>query len=105
MSIARIAVAIALLACLPLAGCKHGAAVESAAASFAGTYAGTLPCADCPGIDAPLAQLFDGGVEHVLGEVGGDAAHVLGEAAHDVGEGGHAGVDAGSVYLGEVAHG
>lgn len=60
MSIARIAVAIALLACLPLAGCKHGAAVESAAASFAGTYAGTLPCADCPGIDATLAFAPDG---------------------------------------------
>ena len=60
MSIARIAVAIALLACLPLDGCRHGAAVESAAASFAGTYAGSLPCADCPGIDATLAFAPDG---------------------------------------------
>jgi uncharacterized lipoprotein NlpE involved in copper resistance len=60
MSATRATIAIALLACLPLAGCRHDAAVEGAAASFTGTYAGSLPCADCPGIDTTLVFAPDG---------------------------------------------
>jgi uncharacterized lipoprotein NlpE involved in copper resistance len=60
MSATRATIAIALLACLPLAGCRRDAAVEGAAASFTGTYAGSLPCADCPGIDTTLVFAPDG---------------------------------------------
>ena len=80
--------AISLLACMALAGCKPAsdayAPVEAAApattapaaeaprpadaaatpaygvGNFSGVFTGTLPCADCPGIDTTLALKPDG---------------------------------------------
>ena len=71
---------LAIAACKPQAPAEPGApvaapaapvAVESAPAStaadvpfdikgFAGTFTGTLPCADCPGIDTSIALKADG---------------------------------------------
>ncbi|MFT3896408.1 MAG: copper resistance protein NlpE [Thermomonas sp.] len=89
MSATRTSLAIALLACMSLAGCKPASdasapadtasatvaapaaetpqAADTAAATptygvgnFAGVFTGTLPCADCPGIDTTLTLKPDG---------------------------------------------
>jgi copper homeostasis protein (lipoprotein) len=60
MSDTRTSLAIALLAGLSLAACSHMPA-SGGDAAFAGTYAGMLPCADCPGIDTSIVFAADGG--------------------------------------------
>ena len=56
----------------------HGSPASAAPAfdvkAFAGTYGGTLPCADCPGIDTSIAFTPEGG--YTMSEVyqGGDAS-------------------------------
>lgn len=97
----RTLLAIALAATLATAGCKPDEAAEAAAApavaaapvnavtevvdqgspagdvkgfdikAFAGTYGGTLPCADCPGIDTTIAFTPEGG--YTLSEAYQDA--------------------------------
>ena len=56
--------------------------------AFAGTYGGTLPCADCPGIDTTIMFVPEGG--YTLSEVyqDGDSSSFVTRGTWSVGEDG-----------------
>ena len=75
----RIAFVIALATAAGLSACAHREAASqqeiAAQAGIAGSYAGTIPCADCPGIDVTLAFAADGSYSETMRYRERDASH------------------------------